>query len=431
MIHIANVVTRGLRFVKRRGMRGVLEKLHLAKKKTEFLKHYAFLMQQERVPLDRDAFEKHKDDGIKLLNWVIPEMGEGSGGHMTIFRFASLLEDMGFHSRLYLVLAPSFRNDNKGLRNVLAKKFKILDPRVEAFWDISEAGFAHATIATSWETAYFVKNFDNTVSKFYFVQDYEPYFFPRGAYYQFAEDTYRFGFRRITAGEWLKEVLEEKYAMPCDSFLFSYDRKYYRLHEKTALSKKVFFYVRPVTPRRDFEIGMMALCELCKRMPEVEVIFAGWDVNDVEIPFRHRNMKIIGFKELSDIYGECDLCLVLSNTNLSLLPLEIMASGSVAVCSGGPQSEWLVNENNSILVKFDPLDIADKMEYYLKHPDELMEIREKGIAFAQQTSWEKEARKVRDALGKGIREDLVKTQGSKGVTGKCLDLTGKNGKSGN
>lgn len=24
-------------------------------------------------------------------------------------------------------------------------------------------------IATSWETAYFVKNFDNTISKFYFV----------------------------------------------------------------------------------------------------------------------------------------------------------------------------------------------------------------------------------------------------------------------
>lgn len=400
-----NVVVRGIRFVKRRGARGVLEKLHLARKKNEFLKHYEFLLENRCVPLNPEEYKSHKNDEIKILNWVIPEMGEGSGGHINIFRFISLLEDMGFHSRIYLVLSPSYRYDNRGLRKTLASKFPILDTRVEAFWDISEAGFAHATIATSWQTAYFVKNFNNTISKFYFVQDYEPYFFPLGSFYQFAEDTYRFGFRGITAGDWLKEKLEREYNMVCDSFRFSYDKELYVPHDREGLSKKIFFYARPVTQRRDFEIGMLALNELAKRMPEIEVILAGWDVDYLEIPFNYQNLKIVDIRELSDIYGQCDLCLVLSNTNLSLLPLEIMASGSVAVCSGGENNTWLMNEKNSVLVSYDPVEIADKMEYYLTHPGELKKMRDSGIQFARTTSWKEEAYKVRDALTKGIMED--------------------------
>lgn len=68
-------------------------------------------------------------------------------------------------------------------------------------------------------------------------------------------------------------------------------------------------------------------------MPEVEVVFAGWDISTFEIPFKHRDMGIMSVDKLSKVYSQCDLCLIISNTNLSLLPLEVMASNSVAVCS--------------------------------------------------------------------------------------------------
>ena len=140
-------------------------------------------------------------------------------------------------------------------------------------------------------------------------------------------------------------------------------------------------------------------------MPEVEVVFAGWDISTFEIPFKYRDMGIMSVDKLSKVYSQCDLCLIISNTNLSLLPLEVMASNSVAVCSKGSNSTWLVNEENAVLVEYEPRNIADTMEYYLTHPDELAEIRSKGLAFAQSTSWEKEAEKVRDALLEGIKED--------------------------
>ena len=58
-----------------------------------------------------------------------------------------------------------------------------------------------------------------------------------------------------------------------------------------------------------------------------------------------------------------------------------------------------------MLVDYDPHNIADTMEYYLKNEDKLKEIRQKGLEFAKSTSWETEAEKVKDTLLKGIAED--------------------------
>lgn len=395
-------------FIKKRGLRGVVEKilvkLHLKKEQFPLIEAYHFIVDEQKVPFDEKEFETHKEDATILLNWVIPEMGKGSGGHINIFRFISNLENLGFHSRLYLHLASNFR-DNKSLEDFLRENFAILDERVEVFWDVKYAEFAHATIATSWQTAYFVKNFDNTISKFYFVQDYEPYFYPLGSEAQFAKATYTFGFRGITAGDWLKDKLAQEFGMKTDSFGFSYDKELYKPYKKKSAAKRVFFYARPVTPRRDFEMGILALDLLCQKMPEVEVVFAGWDVSEFKIPFKHQSLGIVSIDQLSKVYSQCDLCFVLSNTNLSLLPLEVMASNSVAVCSTGANSTWLVNKENSVLVDYDPHHIAETLEYYLKHEDELETIRRKGLEFARSTSWEAEAEKVKDAILKGIAED--------------------------
>ncbi|MFR3431556.1 MAG: hypothetical protein ACLTTH_16400 [Holdemanella porci] len=91
--------------------------------------------------------------------------------------------------------------------------------------------------------------------------------------------------------------------------------------------------------------------------------------------------------------------------NLSLLPLEVMASGSVAVCSKGANSEWLVNEDNSILVSYDPIEIADTMYSYMIDSIKLDKYKKKGIEFAQNTSWDVEGKKVLEAVLKGIKED--------------------------
>lgn len=390
---------------KNKGFKGVLQKLQIIPTYKNIFKDYDFIMDRSIVGKSDSDYEKGKLDSIKVLNWVIPEMGEGSGGHTTIFRFISNLEKRGFHSRVYLFRSPNFK-ENKTLKSFLREKFPILNRKVEVFYDVKFMQFAHATIATSWETAYYVKNFKNTFSQFYFVQDFEPYFFAHGSDYVFAERTYTFGLRGITAGDWLKEKLKKEYGMRAESFSFSYQKDIYKPMQKKDSYKRIFFYARPVTARRDFELGLLALREVCQQMPDVEVLFAGWDISEYRIPFKHENLGIVSADILAECYAKSDMCLVISNTNLSLVPLEVMGTGSVAICTKGDNSTWLVSDENCILVNYDPREIADKIIYYFKNPVELQKVREKGQAFAKTTSWEREADKVAVMLEAGIKEGM-------------------------
>ena len=116
--------------------------------------------------------------------------------------------------------------------------------------------FAHATVATSWTTAYYVRKFQNTISKFYFVQDFEPHFYAHGSEYEFAENTYKMGFRGITAGDWLRDIMRNEYGMQADSFHFSYDDKVYQPKEKQDNEKRVFFYA----PRLPRDVILSSVC---------------------------------------------------------------------------------------------------------------------------------------------------------------------------
>ena len=194
--------------------------------------------------------------------------------------------------------------------------------------------------------------------------------------------------------------------MKTNSFLFSYDKDTYYPAEKKDNKKRLFFYARPVTPRRDFELGLLALKRTAELVPDVEVVFAGWDVSNYRIDFQHVNKGTISdMRELSELYSQCDMCLVISGTNLSLLPLEVMASGSVPVCTKGANSEWLVDESNSIMVDFDPNEIANTIAYYFNHEEELAKKRMAGIEYSRNSSWDIEAKKVYDAVVDGIEED--------------------------
>ena len=366
-------------------------------------KVFGFTIDRNPVPFDEKAYLKAKEGPI-ILNWVIPEMGKGSGGHINIFRFVSGLTEKGIKNRIYVHQPVQFSSDGE-LRNFLKENYPILNPDVEVFFSTDGMEFCHGLIATAWTTAYFVRDFSNTISKFYFVQDYEPYFFAVGSEAMLAENTYRFGFRGLTAGDWLKDKCEREFGMKCDSFRFSYDKDLYHKIEKRDQTKRLFFNARPVTPRRAVELGMLALLELHRRIPEIEVVFAGWDVGNYYIPFVHLNAGSVPLDQLADLYAQCDICLVMSLTNLSLLPLEVMASNSVVATQGTDNNSWLINEKNSIIIDTDPVHIADKLEYYLTHREELQEIREAGMKCALETDWGVEIEKVYQSITKGIRED--------------------------
>jgi glycosyltransferase involved in cell wall biosynthesis len=328
------------------------------------------------------------------LNWFVPPIGRGSGGHHNIFRFIRNLEELGYVNRIIVCDQANPYTTAELKRNINEWFFPL---RAEVFVQTGSDPLpaAHISIATGWQTAYPVRNFRSTARKAYFVQDFEPYFYSLGSEYAFAENTYNFGFAGITAGNWLEEKLGREYGMKCRAFGFSYDREIHKPQPREeGGSQNIFVYARPVTARRGFELTVLALGEVVSKMPDTTVIFAGWDVSNYRIRFRHANMGTVDPGALPDLYGQCDAALVVSMTNLSLLPLELMACGCPVVSNNGPHVEWLLNDQNSELADPTVEALAGGLRRVLFDKERRRTLIRNGFETSAATDWKKEAAKV-------------------------------------
>src|SRR5690606_34493580 len=104
--------------------------------------------------------------------------------------------------------------------------------------------------------------------------DFEPWFYPVGSASVLAENTYRFGFTALTAGRWLAEKLRADYGMVAHPYDFGADPASYS-HVNRGRRSEVFFYARPSTDRRGFELGLMALDILAQQRPDVTINLVG------------------------------------------------------------------------------------------------------------------------------------------------------------
>lgn len=332
------------------------------------------------------------------LTWFIPPVGKGSGGHLNIFRFIAMLEEHGFDCRI-VICHDERRITSEAARQEIIEWFFPL--KAPVYLHPAEAiPASHFAIATGWQTAYPVKGFNGCVQPLYFVQDYEPWFYDAGSIAAFAEETYRFGFPAITAGDWLATLLKEKYGMQTYPIGFGVDHEVYRPRPKDLNRKgrHVLFYARPPTERRGFVLGMLALRQLTEQLPDVTVHFVGWPMDRYAIPFRHVDHGILPLERLADLYSHCHVALVFSFSNVSLLPLEIMACGCPVVSNGGANVEWLINENNSLLIEPTVTSVTNGLMTVLTKPSVAERIIISGINTASKKDWNTEGLRLSNIL---------------------------------
>ncbi len=261
------------------------------------------------------------------INWVVPALIRGSGGQTDIVRTISYFEAIGHKCRIYFY-DPANKTDLKYMP-ILLKGF----PKVKAelFYNSPKFNDADITFATDWVSAYPVYNTKIKTNKYYYVQDFEPYFVPNGTLKVLAENTYRFGLRGVTLGQWLSQKLTKEYSMQCNHFNFGFDPSEYQITGGNNSHKAILFYARPRSPRRGFELGIMALKQFHKRHPDYKINFFGEDVSSYDIPFPYENRGVLDPGELNKLYNKCAAGLVLSFTNMSLVPLEMISSGCTPV----------------------------------------------------------------------------------------------------
>ena len=102
----------------------------------------------------------------------------------------------------------------------------------------------------------------------------------------------------------------------------------------------------------------------------------------------------IAIQALPDLYSQCDAALVLSFTNLSLLPVELMACGCPVVSNRGANVEWLLSSDYAVLTEPTVNSLRDGIVNLLKDDAYRHHLIQAGLAFADTTNWESESRKV-------------------------------------
>lgn len=327
--------------------------------------------------------------------WVcMPTAGPGSGGHTTIFRQIEALEQRGHRCILY------FMNPDGWAIEQHRETMRMLRPGMKAqVRDVTDGiEDAHAIFATSWETAYPVLGSSARGTRLYFVQDFEPWFYPAGSQALLAEATYRFGFHGVTAGRWLAEMLTRDYGMSADYFDFGCDLAHYGF-DPDAPRTAICYYARHSKARRAFELGCATLGLFASRHPDVDIHFYGDKAP--RLPYRITDHGQLSPDELNGLYNRCVAGLALSATNVSLVPHEMLGAGCVPVVNDAEHNRIVLDNEHVVYAPPTPFELANALSELVRQPTQERIARAAAAAASvRSTTWETAG----DQLERAVRD---------------------------
>ncbi|MFP4352221.1 MAG: hypothetical protein ACLFRP_06240 [Puniceicoccaceae bacterium] len=331
------------------------------------------------------------------VEWVIPDFGRGAGGHAAIFRVIRALEREGHSCRIW-ILHHSRHGSPERVRRVIGESFVPVEAEVR-FLSVGDVGLIDGDIgfATDRWTAYYLRAAGKLAHRFYLVQDFEPSFYPAGAAYFLAEDTYRFGFSPIASSRWLAGKLAAYTEVEVPVFGYGIDHGVYRPGDSAAADRgkhRIVFYARAATSRRVVEIGVLALELLAARRTDFVVDFFGEDLSDFEAPFDSVNHGVLDAAALARLYRAGTVGVVFSATNHAILPKEMMACGLPVVELTGENLEGIYPPGTVRPTRPEPFAVARTLEELLDDSARRASQREAGLAFAAGISWDAEIAKV-------------------------------------
>ncbi len=347
--------------------------------------------------------------GPLTINWVVPAFHAGAGGHMTIFRLVQELEQRGHACRLIFThVAGLLPEDGEQIRALVHRHFRKVSARCEPYRG-GPLPEADVHVATHWDTAYVVDRRRQSGAGAYLVQDWEPSFYPVGTQAALAEATYALGLWHATAGPWLEGKLRALGASATAFELAVDPAEYFVEHELLPPAEGlVSVYLRPLTPRRGFEVVALALAELKRRRPALEIATYGTPGAQLSLPFAARNLGVLTPAELRRLYGSSTVGLSCSLTNHSLVPQEMWAAGLPVVEIDNECTRAVYrNEKDVLLAPFEPLAVAAALERLIDDAGLRATLRAGGLARAAQLSWARSAAQVEGALRSAVAAALT------------------------
>jgi glycosyltransferase involved in cell wall biosynthesis len=334
---------------------------------------------------------------------VVPSFRRGSGGHATIANLLRGLEAAGHHCSVW-VLDDEGRHaaEREDETAALFTNFfgPLRGPVKRGFGDWSGADIA---LATGWQTVAQVLGLPGVAARAYLVQDHEPEFYPTSAEREWAAWTYRQGLHCIAASPWLADVMRTRYAASATHFDLGVDHERYGPRRTSRREDLVLFYARAVTARRAVPLGLLALQELHSRRPALEIALFG-EARPIAAPFPHRHLGVLGPDRLADTYASATVGMVLSLTNPSLIPQEMLACGLPCVDVAGESMLATYGATGPVtLAAPDPVSLCGAIEALLDDPALRWERADAGVRWAAARTWPAAAAQVQEGLRAALR----------------------------
>jgi glycosyltransferase involved in cell wall biosynthesis len=334
---------------------------------------------------------------------VVPPFRRGSGGHGTIAHLVRGLEARGHACSLWVIDDEQRHQRESDART--AELFRGFFGPVQApiRKDFGMWTGADVAVATGWQTVPAVLRQPGAAARAYLVQDHEPEFYGTSAERLWAEWTYRQGVHCIAASQWLADVLRAQYGASASSFDLAVDHAVYREGDEHRSGDLVLLYARAVTARRAVPLALLAVEELRRRRPTIEIALFG-EARPIATTVAHRDLGVLGGDELARAYRSATVGLSLSLTNPSLIALEMMACGLPCVEAASPAMLASFGRDAPMsLAPPEPLALADALEDLLDDEELRAERSRDGVEWVARRTWAAAAAQVEDGLRRALR----------------------------
>lgn len=354
------------------------------------------------------ALPAHAENAPLHIACVIPPFSRGSGGHNSILQIMRRLELLGHTVSFWIDDEVGLMKGDRParIRGDMRDWFAPVDGPV--LYGFERWFGADVVVATGWQTAHGVMMLPGCRARVYLVHDHETEFYATSVESRWAEATYGLDMHAICASPWLERLVRDRYGRTTSPFDFGVDHAAYLPRAVERRRDIIALYGRDVTPRRAVPLALMALQELKERRPDLRVLSFGAPV-EIEMPVPHEHLGILSPEELSWAFSEATVGLVLSLTNYSLIPQEMLACGLPCVDLAGISAEGVFGADGPVaLAPFDPLAMADVIERLMDDPVEWERRSQAGLAFVAERTWDGAAAQVQDGIRAALSLELAR-----------------------
>lgn len=317
------------------------------------------------------------------VGFAIPAFRRGSGGHAAIAQLVRGLEARGHHAEL-IVCDDEDRHADDDVAVIFREFFGPVKARIS----LDGPNESDVLVATGWQTVPRVLATPGMRGRAYLVQDHEPEFYGSSAERIWAQWTYTQGLHCICSSPWLEGVVKG-YGASASHFRYGVDHETYTSLPTRRRDDLVLAYGRAVTGRRAVPLATLALTELHRRRPEIEIALFG-ESRPLETPFPYRDLGVLDGPGLAHAYASAAVGLVLSLTNPSLVPLEMLACGLAVVDARSDSMVTCFGSDGPIkLAELNPLAICDAIEELLDDLAARADASRTGTELAASFTWER------------------------------------------